>query len=130
MKSGSQNTSIPVHLYTGVLSIPVLLYTSHTNQRQYISLPVYQSLRKAYTSPTVYQSLKVTKKIPVYQFASIPVAAVTTLPLLMSAPYESSPLAAVVYESSPLAAAIIVDHICPNRPGVKLGLKDYHYTAW
>ena len=48
----------------------------------------------------------------------------------MSAPYESSPLAAVVYESSPLAAAIIVDHICPNRPGVKLGLKDYLYTAW
>ena len=52
------------------------------------------------------------------------------LPLLMSAPYESSPLAAVVYESSPLAAAIIVDHICPNLPGVKLGLKDYHYTGW
>ena len=48
----------------------------------------------------------------------------------MSAPYESSPLAAVVYESSPLAAAIIVDHICPNRPGVKLGLKDYLYSAW
>ena len=48
----------------------------------------------------------------------------------MSAPYESSPLAAVVYESSPLAAVIIVDHICPNRPGVKLGLKDYHYIAW
>ena len=48
----------------------------------------------------------------------------------MSAPYESSPLAAVVYESSPLAAVIIVDHICPNRPDVKLGLKDCHYTAW
>ena len=58
----------------------------------------------------------------------------------MSAPYESSPLAAVVYESSPLAAVvykssplaavIIVDHICPNHPGVKLGLKDHYYTAW
>ena len=58
----------------------------------------------------------------------------------MSAPYEasplaavvyaSSPLAAVVYESSPLAAVIFVDHICPNCPGVKLGPKDHYYTAW
>ena len=71
---------------------------------------------------------------------SIPVAAVTTLPLLMSAPFESSPLAAVVYvssplaavvyESSPLAAVIFLDHICPNCPGVELGLKDHYYTAW
>ena len=58
----------------------------------------------------------------------------------MSAPYESSPLAAVVYvssplaavvyESSPLAAVIFVGQICPNSPGVKLGLKDHYYTAW
>ena len=110
------NTSTPVQLYTGVLSIPVHLYTSHTNKRQYTSPPVYQSLRKAVYQSTcipvtkksripvhlVYQSLE----IPVYQFASIPVAVVTTLPLLMSAPYESSPLAAVVYESLPLAAVV------------------------
>ena len=49
----------------------------------------------------------------------------------MSAPYESSPLAAVVYESSPLAAVVSrhVDHICPNRPGVIPGLKDHYHTA-
>ena len=72
------NTSIPVHLYTSVLSIPVHLYTSHTNKRQYTSPPVYQSLRKA-----VYQSTCIpVTKIPVYQFDGIPVAVVTTLPPL------------------------------------------------
>ena len=54
-------------------------------------------------------------------FESSPLAAVV---------YVSSPLAAVVYESSPLAAIIFMDHICPNCPGVELGLKDHYYTAW
>ena len=128
------NTSIPVHLYTGVLkSIPVSsVYQSH---QQASGIPVH-----LYTSHLENQSLKVTKKNTSIPVISIPVAAVTTLPLLMSAPFESSPLAAVVYvssplaavvyESSPLAAVIFLDHICPSCPGVKLGLKDRYYTAW
>ena len=54
-------------------------------------------------------------------FESSPLAAVV---------YVSSPLAAIVYESSPLAAVIFLDHICPNCPGVEIGLKDHYYTAW
>ena len=111
--------SIPVHLYTShtkSVSIPAHLYTSHS-ETQYTSPPVYQSRKYQYTSLSVYQSLS----SPRYHH-------------LMSAPYESSPLAAVVYESSPLAAVVSrchlhVDHICPSRPGVKLGPKDHYHTA-
>ena len=84
--------SIPVHLYTShtkSASIPVYLYTSHS-ETQYTSPPVYQSRKYQYTSLSVYQLLP----SPHYHH-------------LMSAPYESSPLAAVVYESSPLAAVVI-----------------------
>ena len=111
------NTSIPVHLYTSVLSIPVHLYTSYTKKRQYTSPPVYQSLRKA-----VYQSTCIpVTKIPVYQFASIPVAVVTTLP-----PLDVSALRVVAPSSR---CHRHVDHICPNRPGVIPGLKDHYHTA-
>ena len=98
-----------------------------------------------YTSPPVYQLLeKVTKKslrkntsIPVI---SISVTVITTLPLLMSVPFEStplaavvdvsSPLAAVVYESSPQAAVIFIGPHSSQLPGVELGPKDHYYTAW
>ena len=87
-----QSVSIPVHLYTShseIVSIPVHLYTSHS-EIQYASPPVYQSQKYQYTSLPVYQSLP----SPHYHH-------------LMSTLYESSPLAAVVYESSPLAAVVI-----------------------
>ena len=63
------NTSIPVHLYTGVLSIPVHLYTSHTNKHQYTSPPVYQSLRKAVYQSTCIPATRNTS-IPVCQYTS------------------------------------------------------------
>ena len=132
-----QYTSPPVYL---CISIPVYLYTSHTKASVYQStcIPVTQ---KSSIPVHLYTSHKNTS-IPV---ASIPAAAVTTLPLLMSAPYKSSPLAAVVYESSPLAAVVISTWttsvptalVCNSRPQglyytalVKIpGLKDYYYTA-
>ena len=92
----SSYTSIPVipvyqsYQYTSHTSLPACQYTSHSRQSQ---LPVYQS----------------------YQYTC---AVIPTLPLWMSVPYESTPLAAVCVceESSPLAAVIVVDHICTHRP--------------
>ena len=64
-------------------------------------------------------------------YVSSPLAAVVyESSPLAAVVYVSSPLAAVVYESSPLAAVIFLDHICPNCPGVELDLKDHYYTAW
>ena len=102
---------IPVYQST---CISVYKYTSHTKKRQYTSLSVYQSI-----------CIPVTQKssIPVHLYTShentcIPVAAVTMLPPLdVSAP--SSRCLWVVAPSS--RCHLHVDHICPNRPGVKLG---------
>ena len=121
------NTSIPVHLYICVWvyqstcipvtpkasvyqstcipvtqkpSIPVHLYTSHENT----SIPVCQ-----YTSP----------------------AAVTTLPPLdVSALRVVAPSSRCLWVVAPSSRCHLhVDHICPSRPGVKLGPKDHYHTA-
>ena len=107
----SSHTSIPV--------TPV--HQSH----QYTSLPVYQSLSSDAVTSTPVTPVYQPASIPVivtnrsYQYTShtsIPVAVIPTLPLWMSVPYESTPLAAVCEESSPLAAVIVLDHICTHRP--------------
>ena len=57
VKSVSQNTSIPVHLYIGVLKyISLTVYQLHQQASVYQStcIPV---IKKKYTSPPVYQSL-------------------------------------------------------------------------
>ena len=97
--------------------------------------------RKAYQSPLYTskrnnnQSWKVTQKIPVEIPVIIPVTpsvdvyAFETTPLAAIA-FGLPPRAAVVYVSSPLAAVIILDHIRPTCPGVKLGPKDHSHPAW
>ena len=146
MKSGfTSNTSIPVHLYIGSVRKPVRLlrvtpvssytsilacqYTSHTSIPV---IPVYQpasipvivvSRSHQYTSHTSLPACQYTghsrqSQLPVYQSYQYTSAVIPTLPLWMSVPYESTPLAAVCMceESSPLAAVIVVDHICTHRP--------------
>ena len=86
----SSHTSIPV--------IPI--HQSH----QYTSLPVYQSSSSVAVTSTPVTPVYQPASIPVivisrsYQYTShtsIPVAVIPTLPLWMSVPYESTPLAAV-----------------------------------
>ena len=85
--------------------------------------------------------------IPVHQYTSIPVAAVThaTHGIDDSTFWISTPLAAVgIEKTSPYSGGIIpsytvgnslesscrhVDHFCPSRPGVTPGLKDHSYTS-
>ena len=85
--------------------------------------------------------------IPVHQYTSIPVAAVThaTHGIDDSAFWISTPLAAVgIEKTSPYSGGIIpsytvgnslesscrhVDHFCPSRPGVTPGLQDHFYTS-
>ena len=100
MKSGfTKNTSIPVHLYICVLKVYQSTCIPVTPaKRQCTSPPVHQLLKEKSIPVHLYTSHKVTKKIPV--------TVISTLPLLMFTPFESTPLAAVVFGSSPLAAVV------------------------
>ena len=63
--------------------------------------------------------------IPVYQYTSIPVAAVTHATLvLMTAPFDIDAPSSRWY----WASRRHVDHFCPSRPGVTPGLQDHSYT--